>query len=303
MRLGNIELRHLRYFLAVAEQRSFRAAAMQLHISQPPLTRQIRQLEDELDVQLFIRQPRGVELTQAGSVLAVEAANLLTLTEQAFERTRLAGSGQLGRLDIGIFGSAVLGVIPQLVLRFRERYPNVEVVMHNMDRAAQIQALRERRLDVGFNRFFATEPDLTWNIVRSERMMVALHSGHALADREELALSDLAGAPMILYPHRARYGRGFNERVRELFAEREIDAHIVQEVDDAVTAVSLVSSGFGCCLVVESATALQLPGVRYIPLTSDAPTNFELCMIHRSDDQSALLEAFRSVVLETVRGA
>ena len=292
-RLGAIEFRHLRYFTAVADARSFRAAAQQLHVSQPPLTRQIQQLEELLGVVLLERQPRGVELTAAGAVFLEEARNLLVLAEQALDRTRMAAHGQLGRLDIGVYGSAVFDVIPRVIQAFRVAHPKVEVVLHNLDRAGQIKALRERRLTVGFNRFFVEEPDLVWDVVLAEQLNVALPAHHPLAGRAQLTLAELSGEPMVAYPRSPR--PGFIDQVLGLFHRRHLHVQVVQEVDDVVTAIALVSSGFGLTMVSDSALNLRLPGVVYVPLeANEAPIN--LCVIRRLDDDSALLRAFIDVV-------
>jgi DNA-binding transcriptional LysR family regulator len=140
-------------------------AAARLHISQPPLTRQIQQLEEELGVTLFTRTPRGMELTQAGELFLEEARNIRALVEQATERTQRAGQGKLGRLDVAIFGSAILDAIPKLLLAFRNRHPDVKVVLHTMTKAEQIEALRQRRISVGFNRMLA--PSKIWRPGRS----------------------------------------------------------------------------------------------------------------------------------------
>ncbi|WP_293373306.1 LysR substrate-binding domain-containing protein [Nevskia sp.] len=292
-RLGAIEFRHLRYFTAVADARSFRAAAQQLHVSQPPLTRQIQQLEELLGVVLLERQPRGVELTAAGVVFHEEARNLLALAEQAIDRTLMASRGQLGRLDVGVYGSAVFDAIPRVIQAFRRAHPKVEVVLHNLDRAGQIKALRERRLTVGFNRFFVAEPDLVWDVVLAEALNVALPADHRLATRRRLTLADLSGEPMVVYPRAPR--PGFIDQVLGLFHRRHLTAQVVQEVDDVVTAIALVSSGVGLTLASDSALNLRMPGVVYLPLeVNEAPIN--LCMIRRLDDDSALLRAFIDVV-------
>lgn len=185
MNLSTLELRHLRYFVAVVEQRSFRAAALHLHVSQPPLTRQVQQLEEALGVTLLLRKPRGVETTVAGRVFFEEARNVLALIAQGARRAQLAGQGQLGQLDVGVFGSAMFGAIPQVIQAFRQQHPKVDMVLHNLDRAGQIRALRERRLTVGFNRFFDVEPDLHWEVVHPERLNIALPAAtrwrHAIA--------------------------------------------------------------------------------------------------------------------------
>lgn len=296
MSLGIIDFRHLRYFVAVAQQRSFRAAALLLHVSQPPLTRQIHQLEEALGVLLLDRKPRGVELTEAGRVLLTEAQNILALTEQALVHTRLAGQGQLGRLDIGVFGSAILDIIPRIVLAFRKAHPKVEIVMHNLDREGQLKALRERRIMVGFNRFFGEEPDLQWETLLSERMLVAVPMRHGFADRKQISLKDLRDEPLVFYPRPPRPGAaGFVQHLLRMFHQRGITPNVAHEVDDVVTAVALVSSGLGLCMVVESAKNLRMPGVVYVPLPPEDRVNFDLCMIRRNEETSPLLDGFMAV--------
>lgn len=290
MSIAAIEFRHLRYYVAVVEQRSFRGAALRLHVSQPPLTRQVQQLEEALGVPLLIRKPRGIEPTDAGQMFYEEARNILMLTEQAAHRAQLAGHGQLGRLDVGIFGSAVFDAIPRIIQEFRNRHPNVEVALHSLDRAGQIRALRERRLTVGFNRFFEDEPDLSWEVIQTERMNVALHRDHPLARHASLGLAQIGDQPLILYPRAPR--PSFIEQMLRLFHKKGVSPRIIHEVDDVVTAIALVSSGFGISMVTDSACNLRLPGLVYVPLRAEDRATFDLCMIHRRDDDSALLDAF-----------
>lgn len=290
MNLSAIDFRHLRYFVSVVEQGSFRAASLRLHISQPPLTRQIHQMEEALDVALLIRKPRGVELTEAGRAFYADARNMLMLLEQAASRAKLAGHGQIGRLDIGVFGSAMFGAIPRIIQTFRGHFTKVEVALHTMDRSDQIKALRERRLTLGFNRFFAEEPDLTWEAIQTERMNVALHQDHPLASRSILDLSDIESELLILYPRTPR--PGFIEHVLKLFNRRRLSPQNIQEVDDVTTAVALVASGFGISLVTDSACNLRLPGIVYLPLQPEDRAVFDLCMIYRDDDESELLREF-----------
>jgi DNA-binding transcriptional LysR family regulator len=294
MSSGLIEFRHLRYFMAVVEQGSFRRAALKLHVSQPPLTRQVQQLEEILGFPLLTRSSSGVELTAAGKVYYEEARNLLMLTEQAAERARLAGKGQIGRLDVGVNGSAVLGAIPRIIREFRHLYPDVDVVLHTLDRAGQIKALREHRLTVGFNRFFTKEPDLTWEVIQTEQMHVVLHHQHPLAGRKNLRLSDLGNQPLILYPRTPR--PGFIDQMMRLFDRQGISPDRVQEVDDVTTAVALVASGLGLSLVTDSGCNLQLPGIVHLPLRKADNATVDLCMIHRNEEESPLLAAFLKVV-------
>lgn len=290
-----MELRHLRYFITVAEERNIGRAASRLHISQPPLTRQIQQLEEELGVQLFNRTPRGMELTPAGELLLDEARNINAVIEQATERTQRAGQGKFGRLDVAIFGSAILDTIPRLLADFRETYPDVKVVLHSMRKEEQLEALRQRRISVGFNRLITPSPDYTLELITTETLLLALPENHPLAQHASVDFKALANVPLILYPTGGR--PNFIDKALSLFQQTGVEPNIAQEVGDAVTAVSLVSKGFGVSLVPQSSKALSLPGLTYRPMTG-LPTNanVDLSCIYRPDDRSPLLAAFLDMI-------
>jgi DNA-binding transcriptional LysR family regulator len=148
-----MEIRQLKYFAVLAEELNFNRAAARLHMSQPPLTRQIQQIESELGAQLFLRLPRGLELTPAGASLQDDARRILGQLEVAKDRAGKAGRGQIGRLDVGIFGSAILNHIPRLLLQFRNRYPEVQISLHEQTKSEQLQALREKRITIGFRTY------------------------------------------------------------------------------------------------------------------------------------------------------
>ncbi len=290
-----MDLRHLRYFIAVAEEQNIGRAAARLHISQPPLTRQIQQLEDELGAKLFLRTPRGVELTGAGELFLEEARNIRALVEQATERARHAGQGRLGRLDVAIFGSGILDAIPKLLLAFRSRYPDVNVVLHTMSKVEQIEALRQRRISVGFNRILAAQEDIEVDPVLTEDLLLAVPADHPLARQSEVRFTALKYHPMIVFPTGAR--PSFIDQVISLCGASGFEPQIAQEVGDTLTGVALVASGFGVCLVPESATTLQLPGVVYRKLAQTPPGCFvDLCCIYRKDDRSPIVTAFRETV-------
>jgi len=289
-----MNLRHLKYFIAVAEELNIGRAALRLHISQPPLTRQIQQLEEELGVQLLLRTPRGVELTHAGEVFLAEARNVRALVEQAVEKTRRAGEGKLGRLDIGIFGTGIISAIPRMLQLFRDTYPDVRVVLHTLGKDEQIEALRQKRLDVAFNRIVKPQADLQSEVILSEPVYLALNRSHPLADADSVSFMALASHPLILYPT----GRppNFVDRVLTLCRERGFTPEVSQIVGDAITAIALVSGGFGVSVVSESAISLQLPGVVYRPFHDGAGTGVDLSCIYRKDDASAILQAFLGVI-------
>lgn len=284
----------MRYFLAVAEARHLGRAAERLHMAQPPLTRQIRALEDELGTDLFVRTPKGMELTEAGQTLLDEVPNLLQLAQRARERTRAAGRGETGRLDVGLFGSGVLDVIPRLLARFHADRPDVRIVLHTMTKAEQLDALRERRISVGFNRLVPPEPDLVIETVMRETLRVALPASHRLAARAAVRVPDLAGEPMILYPNLPL--PGLAQQVMGAFAAEGVPLRVEQEVEDVLTAIALVAGGFGACVTTASSESLRLPGVVYRPLDCAHLRDIELSCIHRRGDASPVLHAFLTVV-------
>ncbi len=286
----------MRYFLAVAEELNFGRAAQRLHMAQPPLTRHIRTLEEELGVQLFVRTAKGAELTEAGEVLLAEAPNILALTRRAEEQVQLAGKGLVGRLDVGIFSSGILHVIPRLLAQFHTERPSIRIGLHNLTKTEQIEALRERRINIGFNRFLPEEKDIAVETVLQEPYLVAMYEGHSLAKKECIALEDLAGMPMILYPSLPVYGLA--EEVIRAFRDENVELLIEQEVEDVVTCIALVASRFGVGITTASAANLQLPGVVYRPLRSQRLSHIELNCLYRRDDTSPVLRAFLDVVRE-----
>jgi DNA-binding transcriptional LysR family regulator len=290
-----VDLRHLKYFIAVAEEQNVGRAALRLHISQPPLTRQIHQLEEELGVQLFIRTPRGVELTQAGELFLDEARNIRSLVEQAVERTKRAGQGKLGRLDIGIFGTGILDVIPKLLQRFRDTHPDVKVVIHALGKNGQIEALRQKRITIGFNRMLAPQPDLSSELIAQEPLFLAVNAeGHPLSEQQPVSFMELAKYPLVAFPASGR--PNFVDHIVELCRARGFTPEISQIVGDAVTGLALVAGGFGITLVPKSATTLKLPGIIYRPFMDASFATVDISCIYRSEDQSPILQAFLAVI-------
>jgi len=289
-----MDLREMRYFLALAEEKNFGRAAERLHIAQPPLSRQIRAMEDELGAALFIRTPKGVELTEAGQTLLDEVPNLLALAQRARERTRRAGQGLIGQLDVGLFGSGVLDVIPRMLARFHAARPDVKIKLHNLTKAEQLQALRERRLTVGFNRLVPEDEDLVIEPILREPLVVALPEGHPLAVRPSIPIAELEGLPLILYPNIPM--RGLAQEIADAFRAEGLTMRLEQDVEDVLTAVALVASGFGLAITTQSATNLRLPGVAFRPLSSRHLRDVELSCLYRRGDTSPVLAAFLDVV-------
>lgn len=295
-----VNLRHLEYFLAVAEELHIGRAAVRIGISQPPLTRQMRQLEEELGVDLLVRTPRGVELTEAGATLVAEARNIVSLVQLAAEHTRRAGEGKLGRLDIGIFGSAILDTIPKLLELFREDHPDVTVVLHAMNKLEQLEALRQKRIRIGFNRMLEPQPDIESRIIIMEPLFVALNETHPLAERERVNLADLSEDSWVAFPIGKR--PSFVDLVMNLCRAESYVPDIVQLVGDATTGLALVGAGFGVTMVPKSSTTMKVPGVVYRKIDSVEPAVVDLSCAYRADDDSAILREFLMAVTRFQEG-
>lgn len=295
-----MELRHLRYFVCVAEEQNIGRAAARLHMSQPPLTRQIRNLEDEVGARLFTRTHRGVELTNAGRVFLRDAERILGHAELAAERARRAGEGAAGRIDIALFGTGIFGVIPVLLRRFRDETPEVQLVLHNMTKAEQIEALESDRIDLAFNRLMRPIPGLVSEVVASEPLFVACPSDHALAARTAIDLAELEGLPVVVFPTGIR--PSFIDYFVDLCRGVGFSPNVVAEVSDVVHGIALVATGGGLCLVPQSATNLHLPGVSYRPLHDAPRPGIDLCCIFRASNDSPVLARLLTSMRQTGRG-
>lgn len=284
----------MRYFLALAQEQNVSRAAQRLHMAQPPLSRQMRQMEEDLGVELFVRTARGIQLTDAARSLLHDVPHILELAHLAHERARRAGKGLLGDLDVGIFGSGVLHVIPRLIGAFHAQRPDVRIRLHNLTKGEQIQALREHRITVGFHRLPPAEPDLAVSLVLREPMYVGMHESHPLSTQSEVSIRDLERQPMVLYPNTPL--AGLAQEVMAAFRREKVQIVVAQEVEDVTTCIALVCARLGLCITTESGAMLRLPGVVFRPLRSRFLKDIELSCVHRLDDQSPVLAAFMAVV-------
>jgi DNA-binding transcriptional LysR family regulator len=290
-----MELRHLRYFLAVADELHFGRAAARLHISQPPLSQQIRQLEKELGFDLFLRTRRRVRLTEAGGTFRDEARALLERLGQATVAAQRVARGETGALAVGFVASATFAILPRLYRRFRELHPDVSLALSEMSTAEQVEALRSGQIQVGLARTpigddsFAAEP------LREEPLVLVLPARHRLARRRTLALRAAADEPFVLFPRHPR--PGWVDVVQAACRAAGFRPAVVQEVLELSAAVTLVAAGIGVALVPESAQALRVAGVAYRPLRSPAPTT-RLVALHRADDPRPVVERFLAVARE-----
>lgn len=283
---NQLELRQLRYFLAVAEELHFRRAAERLYISQPGLSRQIRQLEEELGYPLFVRNNRSVALTPAGVYLRGEVAGLLQKLEGAAQHARLLHEGMEGTLNFGYVGSAMQNIIPELLLRFRQGYPNVHYGLEALDNQVQIDKLLARELDIGFVRLENIPPELESRPVFVDTFSLVLPAGHSLAAEQFTSLAQVKHEPFILFD--PAYSRPYYDKVMQVFADAGFTPTVSHRTVHATTIYRLVENGFGLSIVPTSLQMGYQLGVKFIELT-DIPQRTTLSAVWRGDNENPAL--------------
>lgn len=281
-----MELRHLRYFVAVAEQRHFGRAAERLHMAQPPLSQQIRQLEAELGVTLLARTTRRVDLTPAGAAYLERAREILAAVDTAGNEAARIASGRSGRLMVGCVGSATYSLLPALAKALRAELPDVEFgfqgEMLSPDQAA---ALGEGSLDLGLLRPLPDTTGLTFTDVRRDRLLVAMPREHRFATRRRLRVVDLESEGLIIHAGDGR--SAMNTVVQDLFDSAGLQAHVVHEVAETSTLVTFVAANLGVAIVPEPTAALAVPGVVYVALVGTP--GVELVVATRTGDENPVL--------------
>lgn len=262
-----MELRHLRYFVTVAEELHFGRAAERLHIAQPPLSRQVRDLERELGLTLFSRANRRVELTHAGRAFLPEARRTLAQAERAKRAAQRAAGGETGRLRVGFVEAATYsGVLPDALGALRRRLPEVGLELFEQSSQQQTEALRDERIDLGIMHSPPHDAARWLGVERVMRdpMAVALPSAHPLAARARVALRTLAGEPFLML--RRPDGPGLHDRVIAACQNAGFSPQVAQMAGQLQTLVGLVAAGVGVALLPASLAALRRPGVVYRPL-------------------------------------
>lgn len=284
--------RQLNFFIITAEEKSFGHAAKRLPISLSALSRQIQSLEEELDTLLFTRTASGLELTPAGDALLRHARTLRAQFVLVKNDVHRAGTALLGQLDMGGFGSAMLNHIPQIIKRFRDRYPSVNVALLTAPITQQFEDLQQGRTLISFDRLFSAPPELAVDLVCDDSMCVALYVGHPLAHLPAIRFSDLRDEPMIGRHHE----RNIPSEYSALLRHYGFELRIVHKVQDMVTAVAMVSSGLGLALVPASLRTLPMPNVVYRTLLTETELPCNLYCYYRKSESAPVLQA----MLETV---
>jgi DNA-binding transcriptional LysR family regulator len=287
-----MELRHFRYFIAVAEELHFSRAAERLHIAQSALSQQILSLESELGISLFYRTKRQVQLTTAGEAFLEDARSIIAQVRQATERSQRVARGEIGQLRIGFTILSLHSVLPPIFQSLRQSHPGVQLILNEMTTQAQLNALQAKQIDVGF--LHPPVADNTLEIVdlKAETMWVVLPSEHPLAHRQRLSLRSLCHSPLIIHPRHE--GVILYDQILQLYASIDCQPTIVQEAMTSPTRIGLVAAGLGITFVPQSLCALHYPGVVYKKL-SDAMPKLAYAIAWQRDNKMPLIHHFRTL--------
>jgi len=281
-----IELRHLQYFLAVAEELHFGRAAARLGIAQPPLSQQIQRLEAALDVTLFDRTRRRVTLTAAGRALAARAPAVLEAAASLRDDVREAARGRAGVLRIGAGASASLGVVPEMIARFRARYPDVVVRLDDRAAVPHDERLRQRLIDVALLR--SPVPGMRATVVREEGLLAVVPRTHRLARRRTVRVAELRDEPFVLFPR--EQAPAFHDDVQADFARAGFSAKIVAQATEWATVASMVAAGMGITVAPTSVATMPRAGTSHVQLR-DSDVRVRLLAVSR-DEEAPLVSAF-----------
>lgn len=291
----SMELRHLRYFVAVAEELHFGRAATRLHICQPPLSQQIKDLEEELGAALFHRKNKRISLTEAGAAFLEDARSILRHAELASEKARAIARGTVGRISMGFVLPAMDTFLPDAIREFRSRNPGIEIQLLELGTLAQLSALAAGDIQVGVVRLFQqdTRGLVVERIVR-EPYVLALPSKHPLASLKVVPLSRLDGEPLILFPRRNH--PVLHDKVIACCSAAGCTPRISQEATTKYTAIALVAAGIGLALVPASARKQRRPGVAYRTIQGDLPM-VELSLVWKEGTDSPALNKLTETIL------
>lgn len=288
-----MELRQLRYFEAVASTLNFSRAAERLHIAQPPLSRQIQQLEDELGVQLLDRTSRPMKLTNAGSFFFDQSVQLLARLKEIQNATRRIGAGGTRWMGIGFVPSILYGFLPKVLRQFVAENENLDISLSELTSVQQADALKAGRIDVGFGRLAIQNEGLENIVLAEEPLVVAIPAHSPLAGERRIALVSLAREMLILYPAAPR--PSFADQILQQFSVRGYEVLKTYETNGLQTAIGLVAAGMGVTIVPESVQRLRRDDIAYRPL-SDKGLSSPLIMTIRTGDTSNHVAKFRKMI-------
>jgi DNA-binding transcriptional LysR family regulator len=292
-----MELRHLRYFMAVAEELHFGRAAERLHIAQPPLSQQIRQLEEELGFALFYRNKRNVQLTEAGSLFLDGCQKVFAQLEQTIQTGMQASRGEIGKLSIGFVSSAAYNVLPPILQHFHQTFPAIHLTLRELTTDQQLQWLQQGRIDVGLLRPPIDDEAFSLTTIFEEPLVVALPDRHPLVHQDQVSLRSLINEPFILFPR--SLAPGLYDQIISFCQQATFSPKVVQEAVQMQTIVSLVAAEMGIALVPISLQNLQRTGVVYKTLLEPTP-QAAIALIWRRWDTSPTVQRFLAAVQQTM---
>jgi DNA-binding transcriptional LysR family regulator len=291
-----MEIRQLKLFVAVAEELHFGRAAIRLHMAQPPLSQQIKVLEKDLGVQLFVRTTRAVTLTSAGEALLLHAKKVLGAVTDAELAAKAGGSGKYGRVRLGFAGAATRHLLPVLAREVKARHPNIELVLQgNLYANAAQEALAHGEIDLGFVRLPFNVPGLSYRAIEEETLLCLVPADHSLADKSEVAVSDLREEAFVTFPRDA--GSTLRTITNKVCWDAGFNPKVVQEAPDSYTIHALVAAGQGVSIALSSTANVSQPGVVYLPLVGQLP-RLQTAIAWSAENASSALVAVIEVANE-----
>ena len=293
-----MDLRHIRYFEAVAAERNFTRAAERLGVAQPPLSRQIKELELELGVVLFDRDSRPIRLTEAGRIFHEQATRILSSTEQLSRSMRRLSASEKRRFVVGFVASIVYGMMPEVIREFRARSEGLEIQLLEMTTLEQVIALKDGRIDAGLGRIRIDDPAIQREVLQEEALIAAIGSADPLARADSLTLSDLITRKLLVYPSQPR--PSYADQVFTILRDHGLAHDNVEEVRDVQVALGLVASEAGLALVPSSMRHVQRSDITYVRIRDEAATS-PIILSVRVGDTSREVRLFEQIARDTFR--
>lgn len=297
----NIELRHLRYFIAVAEELHFGHAAARLNISQPPLSQQIQILEQQIGARLLARTNRSVSLTPAGRQFLADSRQILSQVEEAAARAARLHQGETGELRIGFTSSApFIKAVSDTLSSFRQHYPDVHIQTREINTREQIAPLNDGGLELGLMRNTLLPETLAWEVILREPLLAMIHRDHPLAARSGVSLVELAREPFVFFdPH---VGTGLYDDILGLLRRYNLTPTITQEVGEAMTIVGLVAAGLGVSILPASFRRVQLNEIRWVPIVEEDAISEMWLVWAKHHEQGTAAQRFKQKLMAAVNG-
>ena len=296
----NIELRHLRYFIAVAEELHFGRAAARLNISQPPLSQQIQILEQQIGARLFARTNRSVNLTAAGKQFLADSRQIMLLVDEAAARAGRLHHGETGELNIGFTSTApFIKAVSDTLSTFRRRYPDVHIQTRETNTREQISPLTEGSLDLGLMRNTQLPDTLEWEVILHEPLLAMIHHEHPLANQRAVSLTELADEPFVFFdPH---VGTGLYDDILGLLRRYGVTPRMTQEVGEAMTIIGLVASGLGVSILPASFRRVQLMEMRWVPIIEEDAVSEMWLVWSKHHELSQAAQRFKQQLLAAAK--